>query len=221
MTSAQFHSVEDIAQVLGVTGKTIRRWIEAGKVRALRCGRLWRISDEEFRRLIGEGGNRMKDFDYKKALRWLNIKEEKIRNAPPKYECKNCGGTWVPEIPSETSGHYDGRVMLSMLCPDQCNQLRGYEITLEIIRAEWEENVKDEREDYVNDELENTFDALDYDATEEEVKRRECEIEKKSMELFDKWCTLNIPERGEFIEDSLAEWMEKQYATRFFKNISI
>ena len=47
MTSTQFYSVAYTATTLGISERTVRRWIDAGRLDAIRIGpRLWRIPAE-------------------------------------------------------------------------------------------------------------------------------------------------------------------------------
>ena len=208
-SSEQFRSAKELADVLGVTGKTVRRWIEAGKIHAFRHGRIWHIPESEFNRLIGKGEIHMEEFDYKKALRWLMVRDEEIANSI-QYKCKKCGCAWSPMQPSGSSGHLDGRIMLTMLCPEnKCNFPKGYEEAHERFKEEWQEETEDEREVYIKDGLEEAFDGLD----EEDIDKED--IKEKREELIDDWTDSNKLEHERFIEDRFAEWMEEQYAARF------
>lgn len=48
----QFLTVEQIAEELQVTSQTIRNWIKAGALRALRVGHVYRIRREELEAMI-------------------------------------------------------------------------------------------------------------------------------------------------------------------------
>jgi excisionase family DNA binding protein len=207
---------EELVQDLRVTGKTVRRWIQAGKIHALRRGRLCRILEVEFRWTIGEGGNRMKEFDYKKALRWLKVREEKITNNIM-FECKECSKTWLPVIPSNASERYDGRIMLGMLCPEECNQPNGYDIAHEDAQIEWEQETEDELTLYVEEGLKEFVSDLNgcEEGDEKEKGLREIAIKENRDELLKNWDNLNSQEYKKFIENRLAEFMEEQYANRF------
>lgn len=56
-SSKPFYSVKDVADILDRHPKTIRRWIEAGDLRAIKTGRDWRISRDDFRRFLKDGEN--------------------------------------------------------------------------------------------------------------------------------------------------------------------
>ena len=47
-----FYSLEDVADALGVSPKTVSRRIKTGELRCHRIGRQIRISDEDFRSYI-------------------------------------------------------------------------------------------------------------------------------------------------------------------------
>lgn len=52
-----FFSVKEIADILSCHPKTVRRWIDAEKLRATKPGRDWRISPEDFRRFLKKRQN--------------------------------------------------------------------------------------------------------------------------------------------------------------------
>jgi excisionase family DNA binding protein len=45
----QFYSVEEIAKILDLHPKTVRRFIREGKLKARKIGRTWKISQENFK----------------------------------------------------------------------------------------------------------------------------------------------------------------------------
>ena len=50
MTDPKTHrllTVEQIAECLGVSTKTVRRWIQARQLTAFRAGRQWRVSPQD------------------------------------------------------------------------------------------------------------------------------------------------------------------------------
>lgn len=51
----QFFTAEEMADYLKVSSQTVRAWIRDGKVKAVKFGRSWRITDEELRRVVTEG----------------------------------------------------------------------------------------------------------------------------------------------------------------------
>ncbi len=50
-----FWTAEELADYLKIGAQTVRAWIRAGKVNAVKFGRSWRIADEELKRIIAEG----------------------------------------------------------------------------------------------------------------------------------------------------------------------
>lgn len=46
--------IKQAAKELGLSEKTIRSHINSGKIKAVRIGWVWRISEEEIKRLKGE-----------------------------------------------------------------------------------------------------------------------------------------------------------------------
>ena len=47
--------ISELATELGVSQNTILRLCKDGRIKAVRVGRVWRIPDQEFRRVIEEG----------------------------------------------------------------------------------------------------------------------------------------------------------------------
>lgn len=46
--------IKQVAKELSLCEKTIRNHIKSGKIKAVRIGNVWRISEEEVKRLKGE-----------------------------------------------------------------------------------------------------------------------------------------------------------------------
>jgi excisionase family DNA binding protein len=56
MVDKLLYSTAEAAEALGVSSRTIARWVKDGRIKAVRAGgRLWRISAEEIRRVTEEG----------------------------------------------------------------------------------------------------------------------------------------------------------------------
>ena len=51
----EFYSIEDIANLFGISWRTVQRYIKDGKIKAIKIGRQWRIPKDEFYRLQKEG----------------------------------------------------------------------------------------------------------------------------------------------------------------------
>ena len=51
-------SIKDAAEFLGLSTKTVGRWIKAGELNAHQLGRQWRISPEDINRFLATRGNR-------------------------------------------------------------------------------------------------------------------------------------------------------------------
>ena len=49
------YTVKEVSKILGVHEQTLYDWIEAGKVKAIRLGRLIRIRREELNRILKRG----------------------------------------------------------------------------------------------------------------------------------------------------------------------
>lgn len=52
----KMYSINQLADILGVHRNTILNWIKLGKVKAVRIGNLWRVSEEEIE-VIKKGFN--------------------------------------------------------------------------------------------------------------------------------------------------------------------
>jgi len=48
----KYYSPEEVGEQFNVKPATIRKWIRDGKLKALKLGRLWRITEEELNRFI-------------------------------------------------------------------------------------------------------------------------------------------------------------------------
>lgn len=48
----RFYNVDDAAAMLSVKPATLREWLRSGKVKAVKLGNSWKITDNELRRLI-------------------------------------------------------------------------------------------------------------------------------------------------------------------------
>jgi excisionase family DNA binding protein len=45
---------DQVAQILGLPGSTIRRWLREGKIKGVKMGRLWLIHKDEMNRILEE-----------------------------------------------------------------------------------------------------------------------------------------------------------------------
>ena len=52
-----FYTVREAAQILGVKEFTIREWLNKGKLKGKRFGRLWRINKESVHQALPENNN--------------------------------------------------------------------------------------------------------------------------------------------------------------------
>ena len=48
----RMRSIREVAELFGVSEKSIRRWIETGQLDAHQLGRQWRIAPEEIERFL-------------------------------------------------------------------------------------------------------------------------------------------------------------------------
>ena len=47
-------TIRDVADICDVSTKTVRRWIKAGELPAIRLGRQWRIVPRDFERFLND-----------------------------------------------------------------------------------------------------------------------------------------------------------------------
>lgn len=58
MDNYKYFTPQEVAKTLKVDVRTIYRWIREGKLNAVKVVDLWRISESELKRLLGEGTNK-------------------------------------------------------------------------------------------------------------------------------------------------------------------
>ena len=51
----EFYSIEDIANLFGISWRTIQRYIKNGRIKAIKVGRQWRIPLDELRKIKKQG----------------------------------------------------------------------------------------------------------------------------------------------------------------------
>lgn len=51
----RYFTTEEVAGILSVDPKTVRRWIRHGHVNAVRLHRQWRIAEQEIQRVLVDG----------------------------------------------------------------------------------------------------------------------------------------------------------------------
>lgn len=56
------YSIQDVAEFLRVTERTVRRWIHDGAITAYRFGRQWRVKQSDFR-AFAEANRNVRRFD--------------------------------------------------------------------------------------------------------------------------------------------------------------
>lgn len=50
----QFYTVKEICEILKIKPLTVYRWLKAGKLKALKIGKNYRIENQEFERFINQ-----------------------------------------------------------------------------------------------------------------------------------------------------------------------
>ncbi|RLE48113.1 MAG: IS607 family transposase [Candidatus Methanomethylicota archaeon] len=48
------YTTREVCEILGITNRTLRRWIKEGKIRAVNIGGRWRIPESEIKRILGQ-----------------------------------------------------------------------------------------------------------------------------------------------------------------------
>jgi hypothetical protein len=168
----------------------------------------WFFPESEFMRIVEKGINRIEEFDYNKALQWLNVRADNTANTI-RYECKECGKVWSARKLSSAKDHY-GLLMLGMLCPKNCNTPEGYEETSDNVKAAWIDENERKHERYIKEAFKDYISNSDNSRYEKEDW-----IEENQDELLDDWNRDHESELEEYIENWLADWLEERYAERF------
>ncbi|MEM1651170.1 MAG: helix-turn-helix domain-containing protein [Sulfolobales archaeon] len=64
----RYYSTREVCGILGVTNRTLRRWISEGRVRAVNVYGRWRIPESEVRRLLGQPVEEFKEVKFLRAV---------------------------------------------------------------------------------------------------------------------------------------------------------
>ena len=126
----------------------------------------------------------------------MGVKSE-VSGANLFYTCKACGKVWSPDAGSDS----DGERMLKMLCPEGCNKPEGYDEEVDALLNQWIEDHEEDFQEYLalskkrdgKEHLEDDEDGADYVA-----------------EVRAEWESETLEERGSFIDEGLAEWLERE-----------
>ena len=54
MDELKTYTVQQVAEILHLSTRTIYTYIETGKIKAIKFGRVYRINDSEIRKILGE-----------------------------------------------------------------------------------------------------------------------------------------------------------------------
>lgn len=54
----KIYTLREVEQILGVTQRTLYRWIDNGSLKAFKAGRTWRVSEEALQEFIENGGTK-------------------------------------------------------------------------------------------------------------------------------------------------------------------
>ena len=53
MSEFKLYTLEEVAELLHVTRRTLYTYIKAGRIQAVKIGRTWRVTDEALREFVG------------------------------------------------------------------------------------------------------------------------------------------------------------------------
>lgn len=54
----KIYTLREVQEILGVTQRTLYRWIDNGSLKAFKAGRTWRVSEEALQEFIDNGGTK-------------------------------------------------------------------------------------------------------------------------------------------------------------------
>ena len=57
MNPIKFYTLNEVAEILQLTPRTIQSYVKDKKIRAIKFGRVWRISDEDLRTFVEARAN--------------------------------------------------------------------------------------------------------------------------------------------------------------------
>ncbi|MBX6377718.1 MAG: helix-turn-helix domain-containing protein [Clostridia bacterium] len=82
-------TVQEVAERLKVSAKTVRRWIQEGRLSAVRAGSLWRVREEALDAFLERNGGDGENGETEEDRAWL---EEDLGGELPPYD-------WGPNGP--------------------------------------------------------------------------------------------------------------------------
>lgn len=83
--TAPFYSINDVAKLLGLSIKTVRRYIAAGSLQSITIGGVYRIPKQALEEFINAGQD-------EKAKTHYNILGEMVEESPKKAKAKRASG---------------------------------------------------------------------------------------------------------------------------------
>ncbi len=54
MADIRVYTLEEVCDILSITKRTVYNYIKAGKLRAFKMGKYWRVTEEAFREFVGQ-----------------------------------------------------------------------------------------------------------------------------------------------------------------------
>jgi len=193
MVAERLYSQDEAAEILQVSKVTLGRWLRAGKVRAVKVGRSWRIPESSLDEVARKG-----IVPVTKAELAMRVRS-KIEGSNYSYRCNECGNEWFP-----MAGGSSGEEMLKMICSEGCNKPEGFDEEEEGLRNEWFENNEEAFQEYLaaskekdgKGHLDDEEDGADY-----------------ASEVRSEWEKETREEREMWIDEQMALWMENEFRT--------
>uniref|UniRef100_A0A7J3KH44 IS607 family transposase n=1 Tax=Staphylothermus marinus TaxID=2280 RepID=A0A7J3KH44_STAMA len=69
----KYYSTREVCWILGVTNRTLRRWIKEGRIKAVNVYGRWRIPESEVKRLLGQPVEEFKEAKLLRAVAYARV----------------------------------------------------------------------------------------------------------------------------------------------------
>ena len=194
MTAEKMYSVEQAAEILGISPLTMAKWLRAGKIRGVKMGRLWRIPESSLDEAAQYGTLKgVKPVSKMEIAMHVRVNTDSSNYS---YRCNECGNEWFPY-----AGGGDAEELLKMICPEGCNKPEGFDEEEERVWNEWFEDHEEEFQEYLSqskqEDGEEDTDEEEDDSDYEANVRLEWEAETRE-------------DREAWVNEQMASWMEEE-----------
>lgn len=54
----KLYTLHEIEEILSVTQRTLYNWIDSGKLKAVKVGRVWRVTEDALQEFLTQGGTK-------------------------------------------------------------------------------------------------------------------------------------------------------------------